>query len=138
MTDDPERADPRRYTSSPSRSDREFHIAEGMGALRALVENTCRAIDRNSSVLENHIKDSQSDFRSFREYIDLELNGVKKRIGDLESVNARETAQKEQIGVWAKVVYTVFGGQPNLHELQVTRNPLGPLQGWGEALRPRY
>jgi len=35
------------------------------------------------------------------------------------------------------VVYTVFGGQPNLHELQVTRNPLGPLQGWGEALRPR-
>ncbi len=36
------------------------------------------------------------------------------------------------------VVYTVFGGQPNLHELQVTRNPLGPLQGWGEALRPRY
>ena len=36
------------------------------------------------------------------------------------------------------VVYTVYGGQPKLHELQVTRNPLGPLQGWGEALRPRF
>jgi len=36
------------------------------------------------------------------------------------------------------VVYTVFGGQPNLHELQIMRNPLGPLPGWGEALRPRF
>lgn len=34
-------------------------------------------------------------------------------------------------------VYRTFGGQPNLRERQVTRNPLGPLQGWGEALRPR-
>lgn len=34
-------------------------------------------------------------------------------------------------------VYAVYGGQPNLHEFQVTRNPLGPLQGWGEALRLR-
>ena len=34
-------------------------------------------------------------------------------------------------------VYAVYGGQPNLHEFQVTRNPLGPLQVWGEALRPR-
>lgn len=110
MADDPERVDTRRYTSSPSRSDREFHIAEGMGALRALVENTCRAIDRNSNVLENHIKDSQSDFRAFRDHFDLELDGVKKRIGDLESINERESAQKEQIGVWAKVLYTVFGG----------------------------
>lgn len=36
-----------------------------------------------------------------------------------------------------QAVYVVHGGQPNLHELQVTRNPLGPLQGWGEALRIR-
>lgn len=35
-------------------------------------------------------------------------------------------------------VYRTFGGQPNLHEMQVTRNPLGPLQSWGEALRPRF
>jgi len=30
------------------------------------------------------------------------------------------------------VVYTLHGGQPRLHEKEVTRNPLGPLQGWGE------
>ncbi|RPH65908.1 MAG: hypothetical protein EHM83_05230 [Burkholderiales bacterium] len=35
-------------------------------------------------------------------------------------------------------VYRVFGGQPNLHERQITRNPLGPIQGWGDALRPRF
>lgn len=35
-------------------------------------------------------------------------------------------------------VYKTFGGQPNFHEQQITRNPLGPLQGWGEALRPRF
>lgn len=35
-------------------------------------------------------------------------------------------------------VYRVFGGQPNMHEQQITRNPLGPLQGWGEMLRPRF
>jgi hypothetical protein len=31
-----------------------------------------------------------------------------------------------------RAVYAVYGGQPNLHELQVERNPLGPLQGWGD------
>lgn len=30
------------------------------------------------------------------------------------------------------VVYTLHGGQPRLHEREVTRNPLGPLQGWGQ------
>ncbi|MCM5570388.1 hypothetical protein M6I34_07695 [Burkholderiaceae bacterium FT117] len=34
-------------------------------------------------------------------------------------------------------VFAVYGGQPAMHERQVTRNPLGPLQGWGDALRPR-
>lgn len=29
-------------------------------------------------------------------------------------------------------VYAVYGGQPNVHEVEVERNPLGPLQGWGE------
>ena len=29
-------------------------------------------------------------------------------------------------------VYAVYGGQPTIHELEVERNPLGPLQGWGE------
>jgi hypothetical protein len=29
-------------------------------------------------------------------------------------------------------VYAVHGGQPVIHESEVSRNPLGPLQGWGE------
>jgi hypothetical protein len=31
-----------------------------------------------------------------------------------------------------RAVYAVYGGQPNFHETQVDRNPLGPLQGWGD------
>lgn len=33
-----------------------------------------------------------------------------------------------------RVVYTLYGGQPKLHELEVTRQPLGPLQNVGEAI----
>ena len=33
-----------------------------------------------------------------------------------------------------RVVYTLYGGQPNVREHEVTRQPLGPLQDWGEAL----
>jgi hypothetical protein len=29
-------------------------------------------------------------------------------------------------------VYAVYGGQPTVHETEVNRNPLGPLQGWGD------
>lgn len=36
-----------------------------------------------------------------------------------------------------EVVYRVYGGQPNLHEMQVRRNPLGPLQSLGDAIRVR-
>lgn len=32
------------------------------------------------------------------------------------------------------VVYTVHGGQPRIHEKEVSRNPLGPLQSFGEAI----
>ena len=32
------------------------------------------------------------------------------------------------------VVYRAFGGQPKLEEISVTRNPLGPIQGWGDAM----
>ena len=31
-----------------------------------------------------------------------------------------------------RAVYAVYGGQPNVHEMQIDRNPLGPLQGWGD------
>jgi len=33
-------------------------------------------------------------------------------------------------------VYTVHGGQPKIHELELSRNPLGPLQGFGERIAP--
>ncbi len=33
-----------------------------------------------------------------------------------------------------QVVYTVYGGQPRIHEHEVVRNPLGPLQSWGEQV----
>ena len=34
-------------------------------------------------------------------------------------------------------VYAVYGGQPTIHELEVERNPLGPLQGWGDWVGAR-
>jgi hypothetical protein len=33
-----------------------------------------------------------------------------------------------------RVVYTLYGGQPNLHEQEVSRQPLGPMQNLGDAL----
>jgi hypothetical protein len=33
-----------------------------------------------------------------------------------------------------RVVYTLYGGQPNLSEQEVTRQPLGPVQNFGESL----
>lgn len=36
--------------------------------------------------------------------------------------------------VGERVVYTLYGGQPHLREQEVTRQPLGPVQGFGESL----
>ena len=33
-----------------------------------------------------------------------------------------------------RVVYTLHGGQPNLREQEVTRQPLGPVQNFGESI----
>ena len=34
------------------------------------------------------------------------------------------------------LVYELVGGQPRIDDVEVRRNPLGPLQGWGgDALR---
>lgn len=33
-----------------------------------------------------------------------------------------------------RVVYTLYGGQPNVHEQEVSRQPLGPVQDFGESL----
>lgn len=32
------------------------------------------------------------------------------------------------------VVYTLYGGQPGIREYELVRNPLGPLQAWGEQV----
>lgn len=36
--------------------------------------------------------------------------------------------------VEGRVVYVLQGGEPSIRELEVTRQPLGPFQGWGESL----
>jgi hypothetical protein len=33
-----------------------------------------------------------------------------------------------------RVVYTLYGGQPKVHELEITRQPLGPIQNVGDAI----
>ena len=33
-----------------------------------------------------------------------------------------------------RVVYTLYGGQPNLREQEVTRQPLGPVQNYGDSV----
>jgi hypothetical protein len=32
------------------------------------------------------------------------------------------------------VVYTLYGGQPIIRELETNRQPLGPLQNWGDVI----
>jgi hypothetical protein len=32
------------------------------------------------------------------------------------------------------VVYTLYGGQPLIHEQEISRQPLGPIQNWGDTL----
>jgi len=36
--------------------------------------------------------------------------------------------------VGERVVYTLYGGQPNVREQETVRRPLGPLQQWGDVL----
>jgi hypothetical protein len=31
-------------------------------------------------------------------------------------------------------IYRAFGGQPKIEELSITRNPLGPIQAWGDSV----
>jgi hypothetical protein len=63
------------------------------------------------------------------------------RVGDfwLDSFRFRRETQSSGwtftaliLFVDERAVYAVYGGQPNVHETQVERNPLGPLQGWGD------
>lgn len=67
----------------------------------------------------------------------------RKRIGNfwLDTFNFRRetdvtgwTFNALILFVGETVVYTVHGGQPRIHEKEVSRNPLGPLQSFGEAV----
>ncbi len=73
---------------------------------------------------------------------------VKKRSGHrdgsfwLDSLNFKRETTTEGWSVEAllvfvddSLVYELIGGQPTIHEYEVRRNPLGPLQGWAERLR---
>jgi hypothetical protein len=69
----------------------------------------------------------------------------RKRIGNfwLDSLNFR---RETDVTGWSfnalilfvddLVVYTLHGGQPRVHEKEMVRNPLGPLQGWGQQVVP--
>jgi hypothetical protein len=65
------------------------------------------------------------------------------RIGSfwLDSLNfRRETATRgwsvEALLVFVddRLVYVLVGGQPTINQYDVVRNPLGPLQGWGDQV----
>jgi hypothetical protein len=67
----------------------------------------------------------------------------RKRIGNfwLDTFNFRRetdvtgwTFNALILFVGGTVVYTVHGGQPRIHEKEVSRNPLGPLQSIGEGV----
>lgn len=34
----------------------------------------------------------------------------------------------------SRVVYVIYGGQPSIRETEINRQPLGPLQGWGDIV----
>jgi hypothetical protein len=65
------------------------------------------------------------------------------RVGDfwLDALNFRRVVESTGwsfnaliLMVDDRVVYTLHGGQPAIHEIETMRQPLGPLQGWGDAL----
>jgi hypothetical protein len=67
----------------------------------------------------------------------------RKRIGNfwLDSFNFRRETETTGwsfnalvVFVDDLVVYELTGGQPRIHELELSRNPLGPLQSWGDMV----
>lgn len=66
-----------------------------------------------------------------------------QRVGNfwLDSLNFKRETQTTGWSVDALVVfvddlvvYQLIGGQPTVDEYEVRRNPLGPLQGWGDKV----
>lgn len=70
---------------------------------------------------------------------------ARRRVGNfwLDSLNFRRETHSTGFQVeWVLVfvddtlVYSLMGGQPKISEVEVERNPLGPLQGWGRRVAP--
>lgn len=36
------------------------------------------------------------------------------------------------------VVYSLYGGQPVVQQMDIIKNPLGPLQGWSNSFKPNF
>lgn len=93
--------------------------------------------------LEPGIRDCLRAGRRCTAYSILQRHVKRDRIGNffLDSLNFKRdtdvsgwTFNALVVFVDDGVVYTLHGGQPNLKEQEVTRNPLGPLQSWGDGV----
>jgi hypothetical protein len=69
----------------------------------------------------------------------------RRRTGDfwLDSLNFKRETVTQGWSVDAllvfvddQLVYELVGGRPKINEFELRRNPLGPLQGWGDRARP--
>jgi len=93
--------------------------------------------------LERGIRDCFAAGRACRGFAIAVRRTERKRIGSfwLDTLNIR---RETDVTGWSfnalivlvdeTVVYTLAGGQPNIRERELTRNPLGPLQSVGEAI----
>ena len=52
-----------------------------------------------------------------------------------ETVTEGWSIEALEVFVGDNLVYQLVGGQPLVYELEIKRNPLGPLQNWGDRLR---
>ena len=93
--------------------------------------------------LEPGIRDCLRAGRRCTAYSIVQRHVKRDRIGNffLDSLNFKRdtdvsgwTFNALVVFVDDSVVYTLHGGQPNLKEQEVTRNPLGPLQSWGDGV----
>lgn len=87
-------------------------------------KTVCRGLEIDQrSIKRKRLGNFWVDFLNFKRHTDVtgwRFNGVLLIKGDV-------------------VVYKLVGGQPIIHELEESRNPLGPLQGVGETeVRRRF
>lgn len=111
----------RRFVPSPSinADDLDAGVKECINA-----KAVCRGLEIDQrSIRRTRIGNFWADFLNFKRQTDVtgwRFNGVLLLKGEV-------------------VVYKLVGGQPIIHEMEQNRNPLGPLQGVGEAeLRRRF